>query len=314
MGTATVGPMVARSPAWRAADEIAGRQHGVITRQQCLQVGLHSTSLVRATRPGGAWQRVHAGVYAVFTGPLGPPQLLTAALLMAGPSAQLTGLTALALFGCVYLPGDPRVHVLVPASVRRRAEPGVRVHRTGSLPRAWRRDGWPVTPPDRAAVLAAGQTRSLREVRAMLAEVVQRRLTTVERLEAALGPGPSGSRLARRVVADLAAGCRSAPEMELRALLGRRPRLARGACWNHRIALPGGWVVADVCWPQARLVVEVDSVEHHGFGDRPEYTSRRRAALVAAGWTVLSVSPRRIREEPAAVLAEIEAVLARAGG
>ena len=306
--------MVARSTAWQVAESVASRQHGVVTRQQCLEAGLHSTSLVRATRPGGAWQRIHPGVYAVFTGPLGAPQLLSAALLLAGPSAQLTGLTALALFGCVCLPTDPRVHVLVPASVRHRPQPGIRLHRTGSLPRAWHRDGWPVTPPDRAAVLAAGQTRSLRQVRAMLAEVVQRRLTTVERLEAALGPGPSGSRLARRVVADLAAGCRSAPEMELRALLVRRPRLARGALWNHRIRLAGSWVVADVCWPQARLVVEVDSVEHHGFGDRPEYTSRRRAALVAAGWTVLSVSPRRIREEPSAVLAEIEAVLARAGG
>ena len=62
---------------------------------------------------------------------------------------------------------------------------------------------------------------------------------------------------------------------------------------------------------QTDYIVEVDSVAHHGLGDGPEYTSRRRAALVAAGWVVLSVSPRRIREEPDVVVAEILAVLTR---
>jgi len=57
-----------------------------------------------------------------------------------------------------------------------------------------------------------------------------------------------------------------------------------------------------------RLIIEVDSVEHHGLGDGPEWTSRRRVALIADGWTVLSVSPRRIREDARVLLGEIEAV------
>ncbi|MGH8825570.1 MAG: hypothetical protein ACRDVN_14015 [Jiangellaceae bacterium] len=65
-------------------------------------------------------------------------------------------------------------------------------------------------------------------------------------------------------------------------------------------------------------MIEVDSVEWHRFGDAPETTERRRARLAALGWTVLPVSPRRIREEPMAVLREIEAAylagIARAGG
>ncbi len=66
-------------------------------------------------------------------------------------------------------------------------------------------------------------------------------------------------------------------------------------------------MLPDACWPEARLVVEVDSRSWHGFGDAPERTERRRARYAALGWTVLPVSPARLRAEPAAVLRQIEA-------
>jgi very-short-patch-repair endonuclease len=297
---------------WAAALQVAATQHGIVTRDQCLASGLPSTSLERVVRPGGRWQRVLPGAYATFTGPLLPVHLMAAALLLGGPQAQLTGVTALLLHGCTYLPHDTRVHLLLPMQVRRRMGERVVVHRTGRLPSSQRRQGLPVTPPDRAAVLAARHSSSLREVRAMLSEVVQRRLTTVDRLESALSTGPSaGSALPRRVLTELAAGCRSAPEMELRDLLRRRPSLLATVLFNHPVVVGGRRLVADACWVQARVIVEVDSVEHHGFGEAAERTARRRAALTAAGWIVLSVSPRRLREEPEAVLAEIETLLAR---
>jgi len=59
-------------------------------------------------------------------------------------------------------------------------------------------------------------------------------------------------------------------------------------------------------------VVEVDSRSWHGFGNAPEHTERRRALLASRGWRVLPVAPTRIRREPTAVLAEIEAAY-RAG-
>jgi hypothetical protein len=58
-------------------------------------------------------------------------------------------------------------------------------------------------------------------------------------------------------------------------------------------------------------VIEIDSVEWHRFGETPEMTERRHARLAARGWTVLPVSPRRIREEPVAVLGEIEAAISQ---
>ena len=69
----------------------------------------------------------------------------------------------------------------------------------------------------------------------------------------------------------------------------------------------GAGLVPDACLDEALLVIEVDSVEWHRFGDAPETTERRRARLAALGWTVVPLSPRRIREEPVAVLGEIEA-------
>jgi very-short-patch-repair endonuclease len=59
------------------------------------------------------------------------------------------------------------------------------------------------------------------------------------------------------------------------------------------------------------LIVEVDSVEHHGLGWTPEATSLRRAELVAAGWTVLSVSPYRIGRDGPGLIDQIESTYRR---
>lgn len=111
--------------------------------------------------------------------------------------------------------------------------------------------------------------------------------------------------LARRAVADLVAGCRSAPECELRDLVRTSTTLLEPV-WNQ--PLPGADdLIPDGYIEEVRLVLEVESMEHHQFGDAPERTERRRARLASLGWRVYPVSPRRLRESPAAVLAEIEA-------
>jgi very-short-patch-repair endonuclease len=73
------------------------------------------------------------------------------------------------------------------------------------------------------------------------------------------------------------------------------------AAARHESLVPDGYYRA------VRLALEVDSAEHHAFGDGPELTEQRRAKYAALGWRVVSISPRRIRQEPKAVLAEIEA-------
>jgi hypothetical protein len=153
---------------------------------------------------------------------------------------------------------------------------------------------------------AAHEVSALRNIRALMCEVVQRGVCTVGDLAAEVrAAARNHSAIARRVMADLEAGCRSAPECELRDLITGSSVLPAPR-WNQ--PLPGvRGMFPDACWPEARLVVEVDSRAFHGFGDAPERTERRRARYASLGWTVLPVAPRRIREEPAQVLAEIEA-------
>lgn len=296
--------------AWDTATAAARDQHGVITRRQCLASGLLDTQVSRASRPGGPWQRLLPGVYATFTGPVSQAGLVMAAVLLGGPTSQVTGLVALAWYGCTYVPRAPHVDVLIDWQMRRRSTSYVRFHRTRKMPTPAVRNRVPLSPVDRAALLASRHLDSVSDVRAVLSDVVQRRLTTVERLSHALEREPTaGSRLPRRVLDELGAGCRSVPEIELRDLVLTRPALARAVRWNHPVDVAGRHFVADACWPGARLIVEVDSIAHHGLGDGPEWTSRRRAALTAAGWTVLSISPRRIREDPHRLLDEIEALV-----
>lgn len=145
----------------------------------------------------------------------------------------------------------------------------------------------------------------LQDTRALLCESVQRRLCGPGQLLAELDERDSrGTAHARRALEDITAGCRSAPECELRDLI-RSSRVLPEPHWNE--PLPGEpRLVPDACWPEARLVVEVDSRAWHGFGNSPEMTERRRASLAGRGWRVLPIAPTRIRRESTAVLTEIE--------
>jgi G:T-mismatch repair DNA endonuclease (very short patch repair protein) len=163
-----------------------------------------------------------------------------------------------------------------------------------------------VVRPERAALDASRSADGLVAKRAVLCEVVQRGLATAERLAAELRRiDRRGLAGARRAVVDIVAGCRSAPECELRDLL-RTSHVLAEPVWNQ--PLPDAPdIVPDGHIAELRLVLEVDSIEHHQFGDAPERTERRRARLASLGWRVYPVSPRRLREEPSLVLAEIEA-------
>jgi hypothetical protein len=232
---------------------------------------------------------------------------MRAALAWAGPSGMLTGGSALIVRGCRYVE-ERRPHVLL---VRRAAHnPPATILVTSTerpVPRRVRR-GLPLAPTDRAAVDALLHLPQLRAARALLCEVVQRDLTTVSALRAEVARR-SDRRLTHvaRVFEDLAAGCRSAPECELRDLIATSAVLPPPQ-FNLRLAGVGGpeGVIGDAVWPQARLVAEVDSIEHHGFGVKAEATAQRRAQLVAAGWRVVDITPRRLRDTPVSVLRTLE--------
>jgi hypothetical protein len=150
------------------------------------------------------------------------------------------------------------------------------------------------------------QERALRDVRALLSEAVQRRHCTADELRTELEASARiGTGLARHAMEDIEAGCRSAPECEFRDLV-RSSRVLPEPRWN--LPWPGyPGLIPDARWPEARLVVEVNSWEWHRFGNAPEDTERRHALYAALGWTVLPVSPHRLRHDAAAVRREVVA-------
>jgi hypothetical protein len=151
----------------------------------------------------------------------------------------------------------------------------------------------------------------LQDTRALLCEVVQRGRGEVAELVAELDvAGHDFTATAREAIADVVAGCRSAPECELRDLIATSLALPEPR-WNQPLPNyepgPGGKMIyPDACWPEARLVIEVNSTQWHKIGDRPERTEQRIALYGELSWTVLPISPQRIRREPAAVLRQIE--------
>jgi hypothetical protein len=285
---------------------LALSQEAVVTRAQGLAHGLTSRQVDALGGTGGAGRRLLPRVYLMTTGEPTRRQQMWAGLLYAGDEAQIASITALEVYGLKYAPNDVRVHLLVPHRRKVCAQPPLVVHRSSRLPAPRVRQGLPTSPVPRAAVDSAREVAP-RDARALLAEVVQRRLTTLDALWREVAAGHTrGAAQVRQALRDLGSGAASAPELDLLAILVRSVVLPQPAV-NEPLSVDGRTLVPDLCWPEARLVVEVDSAEHHGFGPDADQTAQRRASLTAAGWTVLSISPRRIRDDPAGVLREIEA-------
>jgi hypothetical protein len=140
--------------------------------------------------------------------------------------------------------------------------------------------------PARAALDAARHATSLREAWAVLCEVVQRGFTTVDLLiSESRSVDQRRFSFARRALRDVSAGCRSAPECELRDLVLSSAVLPEPR-WNQPLPDPeGSDLHPDGCFEEAQVVLEVDSLEWHGFGDAPELTERRRARFASLdGW------------------------------
>jgi predicted transcriptional regulator of viral defense system len=110
----------------RSLRELLWFQRGVLSRQQALANGL-SADAVKSRVRYGRWQRLHNGVYTVFTGPLPRQSLLWAAVLRAGPGAMLSYQTAAELSGLVDEPST-LIHVTIPHDRRLSRIPGHVTH------------------------------------------------------------------------------------------------------------------------------------------------------------------------------------------
>jgi Transcriptional regulator, AbiEi antitoxin len=206
-------------------NELAGRQHGVVTRAQLLRAGLSRDGIDNRVKAG--WLRpVHRGVYAV--GPITVTRAAEmAAVLACGEGAVLSHHSAAALWQILPYPaGEHLVHVTVPRG-RAAKRPGIHVRRVKGVQRdeTTTIGGIPTTTPARTLLDVTGAVTP-RHLEQALAEAERRRLANRTLLLTLLAryPARPGSRSLRALLEDGARPALTRSEAEER-LLG----LVRGA-------------------------------------------------------------------------------------
>jgi hypothetical protein len=151
------------------------------------------------------------------------------------------------------------------------------------------------------------------DVRALVAEAVQRRRTSPGSLARELSAAPvRGSRLLRQALEEVSGGARSAPEGALLAALRQRSDLPPYELNVNVYDDNGRWLAcSDVVFRAHRLLVEVDGAAWHLSPERWAADLERHTRLEAAGWTVLRYPASRVLRDADAVAAEIADCLCR---
>ena len=234
-----------------------------------------------------------------------------AAALAAGDGAALSHTAAAALWG-MRAWRDRIIHITGPAQ---RSRPGIRFH-CSRLPadEVTVHDGIPVTTP----------ARTLFDLAAVVSPAEFRRAVKEANVKRLWGPLSLGDLLDRHPRRPGAAAVRAVIEAPDRgvtrndvedalAALVRRARLPH-PLFNTPLEIGSRFLEPDCMWPEQRVIVEVDGYEAHGTRDSFESDRARDRALTAAGWRVIRVTWRQLRDEPEQIAQDLRALLERRSG
>ncbi|MBD9700389.1 DUF559 domain-containing protein [Flavimobilis sp. GY10621] len=125
-------------------------------------------------------------------------------------------------------------------------------------------------------------------------------------------PGMHGNGQIRRLLRESAGGAWSPAEHDAHELLRRHG--ITGWSPNMRVRDAAGRIIAvvDIAFGDVRLAIEVDGESTHARSIQKD--SARRNRLVAAGWTVLSITPADIRDRPDHVVSLVATTIDRLRG
>ena len=289
----------------RAAADLAARQHGVVAARQLRELGGERGTIASWVR-SGRLHRLHRGVYALGHPVLPAGGAEVAALLAFGPGAWLSHSSAAGLWRL--RPPAPALVELTRTGTSLRDRPGLRLHRARTV------DGGDVTSHHGVAVttpartlLDLAETLPFRELERALDEAQIRNLVTPADLEALIDRSPG-----RRGVALLGAlAGRSATTITRSELEERFLSLVRAA----RLPQPETNVRLEDCevdflWRAAQLVVETDGYAYHRTRSAFERDRRRDLRLQRAGYRVVRITHRALRDDAIGLVAELAALLA----
>jgi hypothetical protein len=287
--------------------ELATRQHGVVALFQLRDLGFGDEA-IKARVGNGMLHHLHEEVYAVGHKRLGRRAYWWAAVLAYGSGTVLSHRTAAVLWD-VQRPRSGPVDVTAPGGrqgIERRS--GIWVHRcklrSGDTTT---RDGFPVTTVART-LFDLAEVAPYETLKGAAEEADRLKRLRLRELEAVCerGRGRRALRPTRRLLAELRSPHEGRSSLEIRfaAFVGehRLPPPAQNAdVLGHEV---------DALWPEAKLIVELDSWEHHGHRAAFERDRARDPKLLIAGYRTIRVTHRRLDREPARLAEEIRRLLA----
>jgi very-short-patch-repair endonuclease len=246
---------------------------------------------------------VHGEVYAVGHKRLGPRSHWWAAVLAYGPDAVLSHQSGAVLWGLRRRRSGP-IHVaaaLGRQGVRRRR--GIWIHRCKLLAEETTvHEGLPVTTVGRT-LFDLAEVAAYDEVKKTAEAADRRNLLRLRELEEVCerGHGRRALRPVRRLLTDLGAPTEGRSPLEIRFAEFLRARRISAPVQNVDVL---GHEV-DALWPDAKLIVELDSWEFHS--DRSAF--ERDPKLLIAGYRTIRVTHRRLDREADQLAAEIRQLL-----
>ena len=287
----------------RAIGRLADEQYGVVSRSQLSVLGVERGAIARRVS-AGRLHTVHRGVYSVIGRRLlSRSGYRMAAVLACGPGSVLSHLAAAALWG---IRRGSRIEVTAPRS--RKPRKGIRMH-WADLPddEVTTHHGIPTTTVPRTLLdLSAVLQRN--EWRSALRQAEQLRLTDrlwlgdlIERY-----PRKPGMPLLRAVVEEARHG--------MAIVKSELEELFQAFLLDAGLPLPATNVViegqeVDCAWPAERLIVELDSRTFHDLPDAFEADRVRDRRLEAAGWRVVRITWRQLKNSPDEVEADLRRLL-----
>lgn len=297
----------------RIAERASSTQLGLITYDQLDELAITERQR-RWLVTSGRWRRAGRRVLADVAAPRTVEQSCLAAVLDVGRRAGVTRSTAAWLAGLRGFGPSP-VHVLTMRGGNHRTREAV-LHETFWLPPSHLQviRGVPCVSDARLVFELAPVVHPLRlrriadwmkSARGMSYETLAR--TTAELCRR----GKPGSKEMRLVVAERTPGY-VPPASELEAVFadvcerfglprGVRQQNSGGDAWIGRV---------DVAYPEAKLLVELDSRQWHDTSTAFEDDRHRDNALVLAGWRVIRITWRMLHDEPEAVARLVRGLLA----
>jgi very-short-patch-repair endonuclease len=298
-----VGSTSKDSLAWA----LVGRQHGIITRRQLLELGFSSRAIEhRVAR--GRLRVLWRGVYLTAPRPLTHQALWMAAAMACGPGALLSHRSAAELWRS-FAPADTTpqdlAHVTSPTDHRKR---GIVSHRRQLRDdEATNHFAIPVTTPICTLVdVAPGLSR--RELEGATSEADKLGLIDPEALREALDGVPPRPGLPKlRDVIDRASYVMTDTELERRFL----PIARRAGLPLPRTQVSVNGFRVDFYWPELGLVVETDGLRYHRTPAQQAEDRRRDQAHTAAGLVPLRFTRAQVRFEPGHVEEVLRAVARR---